>query len=162
MIRALFSLFRSLHANTHPADLAHAAALALALALLPRSSLLWYLLFAVCFFIRLNRGLLLLSLVLFGFVVPSFDPWLDSLGNWALCLPRLQPVYRALIEIPFVGLARFYNTMIACGLVAGALCYLPCYALARCAVTAYRTYLYPKIHHATIFFLVRNAPLCKR
>ena len=73
MIKFLLKFFKSLNANAHPGDIAHAVSLGLLLALVPKGNLMWPFLFALTFFIRMNKGAFFLSLILLSFVIHFID-----------------------------------------------------------------------------------------
>lgn len=162
MFKYLKSLFSALNANTHPGDVAHAVSLALLLALVPKANLLWSFLFLFTIFIRINKASLFLSLILFAFVVPFADVPVDALGGFILSLPFMQGAYETLYGIPFVGLTRFNNTMVAGGLIAGLILYAPVYALFRTLIVQYRAKLQAKVANSKAVKILRNLPLIKQ
>ncbi|MEL3904601.1 MAG: TIGR03546 family protein [Treponemataceae bacterium] len=144
MIQYVFSFFSSLNRNAHPGDIAHGVALGLILAILPKNNLLWPALFAFSIFVRMNKGAFFLSFIFFGFITPFWDVTIERLGFWVLSQPNMQSIYTTLDKIPFVGLTKFYNTMVAGGLLLGLILYVPVYIAVRLLVRLYRTKLQPK------------------
>ncbi|MEL3908791.1 MAG: TIGR03546 family protein [Treponemataceae bacterium] len=144
MLHHVFSFFSSLNRNAHPGDIAHAVALGLMLAILPKDNTLWIALFAFSIFIRMNKGAFFLSFIFLGFITPFWDVLIERLGFWVLSLPFLQNFYAMLDKIPFVGLTKFYNTMVAGGLLLGLILYIPVYILTRLLVRLYRAKVQPK------------------
>ena len=63
-------MFKSLNANRAPGELAHAFALGMLLAFVPKGNLLWIFLFIFTFFLRINRGTLFLSIILGSIFIP--------------------------------------------------------------------------------------------
>jgi uncharacterized protein (TIGR03546 family) len=162
MIKYIRSFFVSLNANAHPGDIAHGAALGLLLALVPKGNLLWAFLFILTMFIRVNKGALFLTLILFGFVVPLLDPVLESLGFIILGIGPLQGFYGVLYGIPFMGWTRYNNTMVAGSLSAALVLYVPAYLLFRVLVAAYRKHILPAIRKSKIVHVLSNLPLIKQ
>lgn len=162
MIKYLVRLIKALNANTHPGDIAHAVALGLLLALVPKGNLLWPFLFILTMFIRMNKGAFFLSFILLSFVVPFADVPVERFGNLVLTIPPLQPVFTGLYQTPFVGFTRFNNTMVAGSFIAGILVYLPVYLLVRLLLTVYRKKLQPLITNSKLYKLCMRIPLIKK
>jgi len=162
MFSYIKSFFQALNANAHPGDVAHAAALGLLLALVPKENLLWAFLFFLTMFIRVNKGAFFLVLILLSFVTPFADPALESLGYGILTLSPLQGAFRLLYETPFVGLTRFNNSVVAGSFAAGIVLYFPAYLLFLKAVTSYRDKLQPKIVGSKAYKVFLNLPLIKQ
>lgn len=145
MFNYVFSFFSSLNKNSHPGDIAHGVALGLLLAIMPKDNLLWPILFVFSLFIRSNKGAFFLSLILLGFLTPFLDVVIERLGFFLLSLEFLQSFYIMLDKIPFVGLTKFYNTMVAGGLLLGLILYIPTYAISRFLVYQYRKHFQSKM-----------------
>jgi len=154
--------FLALNANAHPGDIAHAAALGLLLAFVPKANLLWVFLFFLTIFIRVNKGAFFITLIAFSFLVPFADVATEGLGYAILTLKPLGGVFAALYNTPFIGLTRFNNTMVMGGLAMGIIAYAPMYALARTFVTWYRKKLQPKIVNSKFAKVISNLPLIKQ
>jgi len=162
VFRYIKSFFVALNANAHPGDIAHAVALGLLMALVPKANLLWAVLFVFILFVRVNKGAFFLSLVLLAFVVPFADVAVEALGYGILSIPFLQGAYAGLYATPFVGLTRFNNSMVTGSLVAGLILYVPVYALARFLVDKYRKVLQPKIANSKFMKVFVNLPFVKQ
>lgn len=162
MFKYIKGFFTALNANAHPGDLAHAAAMGLLLALVPRGNLLWVALFSLLLFVRVNKGTLFLSLILLSFVSPLLDGILDSLGYAILTLPAAQPLFVSMINVPFLGLTRFNNTLVAGSLAAGIAAYAPAYFLVRFLVKLYRDKLQSKIVNSKAYKMLCNLPIIKQ
>ena len=70
-----------LNANTRPGEIAAGAAFGLLLALLPGGNLLWFALFVLTFFLKLNMAMQFVVLGLLRLIAPLVDPALDSPGS---------------------------------------------------------------------------------
>lgn len=162
MFKYLMRFIKALNANSHPGDIAHAVALGLLLALVPKGNLLWPFLFILAMFIRMNKGAFFLSFILFSFIVPFADVPVERFGNLVLSLPPLQPVFTQLYQTPFIGLTRFNNTMVAGSFTAGVLAYLPVYLLVRIMLSVYRKKLQPLITNSKLYKLFTRIPLIKK
>lgn len=162
MFKYIRKFFQALNANAHPGDIAHAAALGLLLAFVPKANLLWIFLFFLTLFIRVNKGAFFLTLIAFSFLVPFADVATESLGYVILTLKPLGGLFASFYNTPFVGLTRFNNTMVMGGLAMGIISYVPMYALARAFVIWYRKKLQPKIVNSKIAKVIANLPLIKQ
>ncbi len=146
MIKYVTSFFRAINANAHPGDIAHAVALGLFLAILPKNNLTFTFLFFLSIFIRINKGAFFISFILFGFVTPFMDVLINNIGFWAVQLSFLRPIFIALENIPFVALFKLSNTMVFGGIIWGLILYIPVYILTRIIVAKYRKYMQPAVN----------------
>jgi uncharacterized protein TP_0480 len=146
MIKYVTSFFRAINANAHPGDIAHAVALGLFLAILPKNNLTFTFLFFLSIFIRINKGAFFISFILFGFVTPFMDIIINNIGFWAVQLLFLRPIFIALENIPFVALFKLSNTMVLGGIIWGLILYIPVYILTRIIIAKYRKYMQPAVN----------------
>ncbi|MGI5068899.1 DUF2062 domain-containing protein [Treponema denticola] len=146
MIKYVTSFFRAINANAHPGDIAHAVALGLFLAILPKNNLTFTFLFFLSIFIRINKGAFFISFILFGFVTPFMDVLINNIGFWAVQLSFLRPIFIALENIPFVALFKLSNTMVLGGIIWGLTLYIPVYILTRIIIAKYRKYMQPAVN----------------
>lgn len=146
MIKYVTSFFRAINANAHPGDIAHAVALGLFLAILPKNNLTFTFLFFLSIFIRINKGAFFISFILFGFVTPFMDVLINNIGFWAVQLSFLRPIFIALENIPFIALFKLSNTMVLGGIIWGLILYIPIYILTRIIIAKYRKYMQPAVN----------------
>ncbi|EMB21980.1 DUF2062 domain-containing protein [Treponema denticola] len=146
MIKYVTSFFKAINANAHPGDIAHAVALGLFLAILPKNNLTFTFLFFLSIFIRINKGAFFISFILFGFVTPFMDVLINNIGFWAVQLSFLRPIFIALENIPFVALFKLSNTMVLGGIIWGLILYIPVYILTRIIIAKYRKYMQPAVN----------------
>ena len=146
MIKYVTSFFRAINANAHPGDIAHAVALGLFLAILPKNNLTFTFLFFLSIFIRINKGAFFISFILSGFVTPFMDVLINNIGFWAVQLSFLRPIFIALENIPFVALFKLSNTMVLGGIIWGLILYIPVYILTRIIIAKYRKYMQPAVN----------------
>ena len=146
MIKYVTSFFRAINANAHPGDIAHAVALGLFLAILPKNNLTFTFLFFLSIFIRINKGAFFISFILLGFVTPFMDILINNIGFWAVQLSFLRPIFIALENIPFVALFKLSNTMVLGGIIWGLILYIPVYILTRIIIAKYRKYMQPAVN----------------
>ena len=146
MIKYVTSFFRAINANAHPGDIAHAVALGLFLAILPKNNLTFTFLFFLSIFIRINKGAFFISFILLGFVTPFMDIIINNIGFWAVQLSFLRPIFVTLENIPFVALFKLSNTMVLGGVIWGLILYIPVYILTRIIIAKYRKYMQPAVN----------------
>ena len=146
MIKYVTSFFKAINANAHPGDIAHAVALGLFLAILPKNNLTFTFLFFLSIFIRINKGAFFISFILLGFVTPFMDVLINNIGFWAVQLSFLRPIFIALENIPFIALFKLSNTMVLGGIIWGLILYIPVYILTRIIIAKYRKYMQPAVN----------------
>lgn len=161
MIQHIASFFRAINANSHPGDIAHAAALGLFLAILPKNNLTFTFLFFLSIFIRINKGAFFISFILFGFITPFMDILINNIGFWAVQLPFLRPIFIMLENIPFVALFKLSNTMVLGGIIWGLALYTPVYILTRIITAKYRKYMQPSVGNVKGAGILGKIPLLR-
>lgn len=162
MLKYIKSFFLALNANTDAGDIAHAAALGLLLAWVPRTNLLWVLLFLITLFLRVNKGAFFLSLILLSFVVPLADLFIEAVGYSVLSLGFMEGIFTILYQTPFVGLTQFSNSLVAGSLIAGVVAYVPVYLLVRLFVVQYRIKYQPMVAGSKAAKIFVQLPLIKQ
>lgn len=161
MIQHIASFFRAINANSHPGDIAHAAALGLFLAILPKNNLTFTFLFFLSIFIRINKGAFFISFILFGFITPFMDVLINNIGFWAVQLPFLRPIFIMLENIPFAALFKLSNTMVLGGIIWGLALYTPVYILTRIITAKYRKYMQPSVGNVKGAGILGKIPLLR-
>jgi uncharacterized protein (TIGR03546 family) len=141
MIGYIIKLLKSLNENTSPGEIAHAVSIGILLGLMPKNNLLWYMLFVFFLFVRSNKSVFFLMTILSSLAAPLLDPVFNTMGEAILLFKPLVPVYRTLLDIPFVGFTKFNNTIVTGSLVTGLILYIPVYLLARLFVAQWRTHI---------------------
>ena len=162
MLKKIINLLKALNSNSHPGEIAHAVSLALLLGLIPKNNALFYIVTVFCLFIRINKAAFVIFTAIFSLLAHFADPMLDTIGWYVLNLDFLRPALSSLLEIPFVGFTRLNNTIVAGGLVAGLLLYIPSYALARLLVWAIRSKLTPIARKTKFVTVMSKLPLVKK
>lgn len=162
MIKYITSFIKSLNANAHPGDIAHAVALGLFSAILPKDNLTFMFIFFFTVFIRVNKGAFFLSFILFGFVTPFMDVLINRIGFWAVQLEIIRPAFIWCENTPFIGLFKLSNTMVLGGLVFGAVLYIPCYFVCIFIIAQYRKRMQRIIPGVKGAGLISKIPLLRR
>jgi len=82
-VKWIATLIVAVNANSRAGEVAAGVSIALLLALIPSGNLLWFCLFLVTFFLKINLGAELLFLALFKLLAPLTDGLLHRLGRIA-------------------------------------------------------------------------------
>lgn len=162
MLGYFLKLFKTLNSNSHPGEIAHGVALGVIMGMIPKDNALWYILFVLFFFIRINKAIYLLVTLGVSLCIAPLDMMLDSLGYQVLVFEPAIPVYRRLLDIPFVAFTKFNNTVVMGSLVAGLLLYIPVYILSRLLVKFWRVVLAPKITASRVWVGIKKLPLIEK
>jgi uncharacterized protein (TIGR03546 family) len=110
-------------------QLALGVALGLLIGLLPKDSLLPYLIGLIAILSRANLLSLGVSGLCFSFLSPVLDPASHQLGHWLLTFSPLQSTWGWLYQLPVVPWTRFDNTVVTGSLLMGLMLCLPAYLL---------------------------------
>ena len=148
--------------NTHPGAIAHGFACGILLGFIPKSNLLWYILFIFIMFIRIQRGCYSLSVIIGSLIASLLDPMFDTIGVWVLTRQSLIPAIAFLQNVPFVAFTRFHNSVVMGSLVFSLLMYAPLYFWARFFIYFWRKYLAEKVRELKLIKLVKQIPLVQK
>ena len=148
-----------LNANTRPGEIAAGAAFGLLLALLPGGNLLWFALFVLTFFLKLNMAMQFVVLGLLRLIAPLVDPALDSLGFGVLSLPALRGLFIRLQSLPLVPWTRFNDSVVMGGFLAGVILWAPVFLLVRIHLNLYRRKLRERIAESGLGKAIGRVPL---
>lgn len=161
MIKAIAKALVALNSNARKEQDAAGFACGVLLALVPAGNLLWFALFVLSFFFKINYGMLIGAMGLAKLLGFAFVPALDAAG-WALLnMQALRPTYTILYNMPIAPLTRFNNTLVAGGLVVGLALWLPLFFGMRAFVSFYRSRLAPKIAESKAYKAFIKLPLVK-
>ena len=139
MIANIVKLFRALNSNSKPSEIANALCAGLILGFMPKNNLLWYVLFVLFLFVRINKGAYVIAVALGALTSPLLDPLFHKTGYVVLTFAPLEPIFSYLLDVPFVGFTRFNNTIVCGSLVCGIVCYVPLFLLAILLIKQWRT-----------------------
>lgn len=158
MISYIVKLLKSLNTNSHPGEIAHAVAIGMLLGFMPKTNVLWYLLFVFFLFVRVNKGAFLLTMPVASLLTRFFDPLFDSIGYVVLTFSPLKPVYAALLDIPFVAFTKFNNTIVAGSITFSLILYIPVYIVIRIFTKSWRTHLAPTLARSKLMQAFYHVP----
>lgn len=159
MLTYIVKLLKALNANVDPGDIAHAVSIGVLLGLMPKNSLLWYMLFVFFLFFKIHKGTYLLILIIFSLTAPVFDALFDTLGYAVLTCKPLESTFAMLLDIPFVGFTKFNNTIVAGSVISGLILYIPFYIIARIFIKVWRARIAPIFQQSKVLRTMYNIPL---
>ena len=162
MLKFIIKLLKALNNNSHPGEIAHAVCLGMLLGFLPKNNIFWFIITVFVLFMRINKGALVLSTLVFSLIAPLCDPLFDSVGYWFLTLPALEPTFAWLLDIPFVGFTKFNNTIASGSLLCGLVLYIPLYFIARLFVWLMRNKIVPVLRKTKFVVFISKIPLVKK
>jgi uncharacterized protein (TIGR03546 family) len=139
IFKLIQSLFKTLHSDGRPGQVAAGMAFGAILGLTPLMSLHNLAVFALIMVLNVSFGGAMLGWALFTPLAFALDPLFDALGRKLLLeTPALTPLWTSLYNVPVVPLTNFNNTVTLGSLVVAVVAWLPLFFLLRWAVTRYR------------------------
>jgi uncharacterized protein (TIGR03546 family) len=156
LIKLLRSLFKTLHSDGSPSQLALGVALGAALGLTPIANahnLLVILLLAV---LNVSFAAGMLAWAVFVPIGFMFDPIFDRVGRMLLVdTPALRPLWTTWDNVPGLALTNFNNTIVLGSVVVWLLLFVPLYVAARYGVVRYRATIGDRIVKSKYFKLLQ-------
>lgn len=134
----LKALLELLQGEDDPSHIAAGFAMGASLGLIPKNNLLAVLFFLLFFFFRVDKGMALMSALLFTPLGYGLDPLAHRIGYALLTAGWLKPLWTWLYNLPIVPWTRFNNTVVLGSFVLGLLGYYPLYRAGVAAVGYYR------------------------
>jgi len=159
MIKAIARLIVALNSNTKKSQIAAGIAWGLLLGLIPFGNFFWIVLFLVSFFFTMHHGLKIAFMFALMALSSLIARPLDSLGWVILNLDSLKPLFTQMYNMPFVPFTQFNNTLVAGGLAAGVVLWLPLFLLLLPVVEIYRNKMAPKFRNSKIVQKIGKSPL---
>ncbi len=159
VVKWIASIIVAVNANNRAGEIAAGASFALLLALIPGGNLLWIVLFALTFLLKINLAMELLLLALLKPIAPLADGLLHRLGALVLTQPFLYEPFTVLYNLPLLSYTRFNNTLVMGGLIAGLALWVPVFLLFRRLVFLYRRKLREKLAGSRLVQAFRRLPL---
>lgn len=160
LLKLVRSLFKTLHSDGSPGQVAFGVALGAALGLTPIANahnVLIVLLMAVLN-VSFAAGLLAWGVfVPIGFLL---DPAFDRLGRWLLMdAPSLRALWTAFDNTPGLALTNLTNTVVLGSLVAWVVLFLPIYLTARFGVVRYRATIGERVRNSRYYKVLEASRL---
>ena len=139
VLKLLQSLFKELHSDGTPAQIAFGAALGAALGLTPIANAHNVVIFALLLLLNVSFGAGMLAWAIFVPLGVALDPVFDRIGR-ALLLetPALRPLWTSWFNAPLVPYTNFNNSIVLGSVVAWLALATPIWFGARFGVIRYR------------------------
>ncbi len=151
LLKLIQSIFKALHSDGTPGQVAAGIALGAALGLTPLMNVHNLVVFALIVILNVSFGGGMLGWALFvplGFLL---DPLFDVIGRSLLQSPALRPLWTDLSNTPLVPYTNFNNTIVL-GSVAGWLALaLPVFFAARYGVARYRATIGERVRRSRLY-----------
>lgn len=139
VLKLLQSLFKTLHSEGTPGQVAAGIALGSILGLTPLLNLHNAVVFALILLLNVSFGGAMLGWGVFVPIGFLLDPLFDHIGHVLLLhTPALTGLWTTLANMPIVPLTNFNNTVVLGSLVFSLVAFLPLYFAARWGVARYR------------------------
>ncbi len=145
MISLIVKLLKGLNDNSHPGEIAHAASCGILLGFLPKDNLLWYIVFILFLFLRINKGALFLMILVGSALALFLDPLFDTIGYAILTIEAIAPFIALFLNIPLMAYTKINNSVVFGSLLFSIIVYAPVYLLARGFVIVWRKKIAAKI-----------------
>jgi uncharacterized protein (TIGR03546 family) len=159
MIKGIAQFIAALNGNLKRGQIAAGFAWGVLFGLIPAGNFFWILFFIFSFFFRHHHGSKILSMAVLKLLFFAVYPLTDFLGWELLHMERFQAVFTLLYNMPYVPFTRFNNTLVAGGIAAGLILWIPVYFLVRSLIPAYRKKLAPKIRNSKLVKNITAVPL---
>jgi uncharacterized protein (TIGR03546 family) len=159
MIKGIAQFIAALNGNLKRGQIAAGFAWGVLFGLVPVGNFFWIVLFVFSFFFRHHHGSKILVMAIIKALSFVIAPLMDALGWEILHAENLQELFTTLYNMPFVPFTGFNNTLVAGGLVAGIVLWIPVYFFIRPLVPLYRQSLGPKIKNLKLVQNITKVPL---
>ena len=163
MLKPFVLLLKALSSNTSPGAIAHAFACGMMLGFIPKDNLFWYALFIFIFFMRIQRAVLTLAILLGAWIGGMLDvPLFHVVGDYILTLEWLWPFFNRMMNMPFTSFTALNNTIVMGAFACGVMGYIPFYALARLFVWIWRHFFAARIRKLKALQVIKNVPAVQK
>ena len=159
MIKYAAKFIVAINSNLGKTQIAAGFCWGLFLGLVPAGNLFWVVFFAGSFLFKHHHPSKLLCMAILKLLSGVTAPLVDMVGWEVLHIEALQPLFTSLYNMPFVPFTKFNNTLVAGGIVSGAILWLPVFFLVCLIVPLYRHTLAPKIRQNKIVKSIKKVPL---
>ena len=159
MLSYIVNFIKSLNSNCKPSQIVNAFCIGLILGFMPKSNLLWYIIFIFFAFVRINKAGYYIMIAIASCFAFLLDPLFDTIGFWFLNLVGLQNFFAFLLDVPFVGFTKFNNTIVMGSLLFGLMAYIPLYVLLYFGVKLWRKKIAPVFNDSKVLKTLYQIPL---
>jgi uncharacterized protein (TIGR03546 family) len=152
LLKLLQSLFKTLHSDGSPAQVAAGVALGACLGLTPLLNGHNLLVFILIVILHVSCGGGMLGWALFTPVGFLLDPLFDRLGRTLLLeTPALTPLWTAWFNTPGIPYSNFNNTVVLGSFVGWLVLAIPIFFLARWAIIRYRATVGARVRQSRFY-----------
>ena len=151
LLKLLQSLFKTLHSEGTPGQVAAGLMLGAGIGLTPLMSAHNLVLFAAIVLLNVSFGGGMLGLALFTPLGSLLDPVFDRIGGALLAAPGLRPFWTTLYNTPLIPFTNFNNTVTLGSFVAWVVLTVPIYILGKWAIHRYRTTYGERVMNSKFF-----------
>lgn len=161
MIRALARLVAGINGYQRPGEIAAGFAFGMILGILPGGNLLWWVLFFLFVLVKVNKGALLLAMLVGAALIPLLDPVLNSLGYAVLIWAPAGPIFTAFAALPLASFTRFNNSLVMGTLVLSPGIWIVSYLIFRLLLRFYRKVIRDRFIKPVLVPWLKKLPLIK-
>ncbi|MEO8200333.1 MAG: TIGR03546 family protein [Gemmatimonadota bacterium] len=155
ILKLLQSLFKTLHSDGSPSQVAAGVALGACLGLTPLLNLHNLVVFALIVILNVSFGGGMLGWAIFTPIGFLLDPLFDRLGHLLLLdSPALRPLWLTWFNSPWVPYTNFNNTVVLGSFVSWVLLFVPILFLSRWALIRYRATLGERVRQSRFYQVV--------
>jgi uncharacterized protein (TIGR03546 family) len=151
LLKLIQSLFKALHSEGTPGQVAAGMALGAALGLTPLMNVHNVVVFSLILLLNVSFGGGMLGWALFvplGFLL---DPLFHAIGSGLLEAPSLRPLWTGWYNTPLVPYTNFNNTVVLGSVVWWVVMVVPIFLAARWGVARYRATLGAKVQQSRLY-----------
>ena len=162
ILNQVFKLVKLLNSEKGAWSIASGLALGMSLGLVPNNILIMSFFVFLLFVFRTNAAAFFLAWPVFTIIALPFDAQLDRLGYWLLRdVAALQPIFTQWYNLPILPWSQFNHTVVAGGLLAGLVLFVPALLLWRFFIGRYRVIIMPKIQNLKIIKWLKATSIYK-
>jgi uncharacterized protein (TIGR03546 family) len=160
LLKLLQSLFKTLHSEGTPGQVAAGLALGAILGLTPLLNLHNAVVFALIVLLNVSFPAAMFGWAVFIPIGFLLDPLFDAVGRRLLLeTPSLIPFWTTLANTPVVPLTNFNNTVVLGSVVVSVVLWVPLYVLGRIGVARYRATVGAWIVRTRLYQMVKASSL---
>lgn len=162
MWKPLIKLLKALSSNTDPGAIAAGFSSGILLGFMPKNNLLWYILSIFILFLYIQRTTFVLAMALGSLLSGLLDPSFNQLGILILSNEKMIPAFSAALNVPFVSLTKFNNSVVMGSLVCGIVLYVPLFFLVKLFVYLWRKYVAQYFQNTKIIKFIKKIPFISK
>lgn len=160
LLKLIRSLFKTLHSDGSPAQIAFGIALGAALGLTPIANLHNVLIVLLLAVLNVSFAAGMFAWAVFVPVGFMLDPVFDRLGRMLLVdTPALRPLWTTWDNVPGLALTNFNNTIVLGSLLVWLALFVPLYVASRIGVVRYRATIGERVKNSRYYKLLEASQL---